>query len=100
MEEGLGYDDTISCAEVVSVSASCSRCFLLMFSLCSITCLPHGLHLVASCITCIYSIDTILYPYALPFIPIPVLILKSLPKCNLSSKSKGHNKVVCKGTLY
>jgi len=29
MEMDIGYDNTIGCAEVVSVSASCSRCFCL-----------------------------------------------------------------------
>ena len=85
MEIGLGYDDTISCTKVVSVSVSCSRYSNLTVSLCLITWLLHGLHIVSSCITCIYSIDTILYPYALLFIQFPLLFLKSLPKCNLSS---------------
>ena len=49
MEEGSGYDDTIDCAEVVSVSTSCSRCSLLMFSSCSMTHWPHGLVMVSSC---------------------------------------------------
>ena len=37
MEIGLGYDDTIGCAEVVSVSVSCSRYSSLTVSLLS----PH-----------------------------------------------------------
>ena len=82
---GRGYDDTIGCAEVVSVSASCSRCSNLTASSYLMTQLLHRLHIVSSCITCIYSIDTILYSYALPFIQFPLLFLKSLPKCNLSS---------------
>jgi len=32
IEKGKGYDDTISCAIVVSVSASCSRCYNLTLS--------------------------------------------------------------------
>ena len=32
MEKGKGYDDTIGCAIVVSVSASCSRCYNLALS--------------------------------------------------------------------
>ena len=38
IEMGLGYDDTIGCAKVVSVSASCNRCSSLAVSLLS----PHG----------------------------------------------------------
>jgi len=30
IEKGLGYDDMIGCAKVVSVSISCSRCFSLV----------------------------------------------------------------------
>ena len=37
MKMGIGYDDMISCAEVVSVSASYSRCSNLALSLLS----PH-----------------------------------------------------------
>ena len=68
MKEGLEYDDMISCTEVVSVSASYSKCSLLMFSLCSMTYQPHRLLIVSLCTLCIYSVDTILYPYALPLI--------------------------------
>jgi len=39
MEIGLGYDDTIGYAKVVSVSASCSRCSDLALSSLS----PHVL---------------------------------------------------------
>ena len=35
--------------------------------------------------TCISSVDTFLYPYALPLLINPLYFLKSLPKCNLSS---------------
>ena len=54
---------------------------LLMYSSCY---LPYGLH-IGSPLTSIYSIDTILYPYALPLLSIPLTSLKPLPKCNLSS---------------
>ena len=80
-----GYNNTISCAEVVSVSTSCSKCSNLTVSSCLMTWLLHELHIVSSCITCIYSIDTILYSYTLPFIQFPLLFFKSLPKYNLSS---------------
>jgi len=70
-KKSKGYDDTISCVIVVSVSASC-RCYnLALFSYFPYDCLTytsHGLYIVSSCHTSIYSIDTILYPYALPFI--------------------------------
>ena len=62
MENEQGYDDTIGCTKVVSVSASCSRCSNFMFSSCSITYFPHGLHIDSLWLVCIYSVDTILYP--------------------------------------
>ena len=61
-----GNDNTIGCTKVVSVSASYSRCSNLTFSSCSITYFPHGLYSDFSWPIYIYSIDTILYPYALP----------------------------------
>ena len=54
---------------------------ILMYSSCY---WPHGLYIVSP-LTSIYSIDTILYPYALPLLLIPLTSLKPLPKCNLSS---------------
>ena len=67
-------DDTISHAEVVSVSTSCSRCSNLTFFSCSMTHFPHGLYSDFSWPICIYSINTILYPYTLPLELIPLLI--------------------------
>jgi len=81
-------DDMISYAEVVSVSASYSRCSILTFSSCTMTHLPHGLQLDFSYLVHIYSIYTIIYPYALPLLYHPFLTLKSLPKCNLMSRSQ------------
>jgi len=75
MEKEQGFDDTIGYTEVVSVSTSYSRCSNFMFFSCSMTCLPHGLHIDFLWLVCIYSIDTILYPYALPLESIPLLIL-------------------------
>ena len=53
--------------------------------------LPYGLQPVSSYYSDIYSVDTILYPYALLLIHLSYSHLKSLPKYNLGSKSKGHN---------
>ena len=47
--------------------------------------MSHGLYIGSSFYTSIYSVDTTLYPYALPFIQTPLTSLKSLPKYNLSS---------------
>ena len=49
-------------------------------------CLPHVLWTLSSWLYHTYSINTILYPYALPITSHPFLTLKPLPKCNLSSK--------------
>ena len=68
IEMDLEYNDTIGCTEVVSVSALYSRCSKLAIFSYFMTCLLHGLCIVSLCNTCIYNIDTILYPYALPLI--------------------------------
>ena len=85
--EGLRVNDnTIIYAKVVSVSASYSRCSILTFSSCIMT---HFALWITTCFLVfiyIYSIDTILYLYTLPLIQSPYSHLKSLPKCNLSSK--------------
>ena len=49
-----------------------------------VSCTVHGFLILSSHFS-IYSIDTLLYSYALPFIQSPLTPLKSLPKCNLSS---------------
>ena len=74
MEKEQGSDDMIGCTEVVSVSISCSRCSNFMFFLYFMTRFPHGLHIDSLWLVCIYSIDTILYPYALSLESIPILI--------------------------
>jgi len=85
-------DDMISCTEVVSVSTSCSRCSILASFSCTITWLPYGLQPISSCLSHIYSVDTILYPYALPLIHLPIFISSLYLRCNLSSMSKGHDR--------
>ena len=82
MEMDIGYDDTISCAEVVSVSASCSRCSclasFLLLSHCYLTHMLHGLHIAQQYI---YSLVSLHFTnYTIPYLP-----LKFLPKYNLSS---------------
>ena len=70
----------IGCTAIVSVSASCSRCNNLAWSSCSMTCLLYELYIVSSWLRCIYSIDTILYPYAFPIdsYNITLLLISSL----------------------
>ena len=94
-----GNDNMISCAKVVSVSTSYSRCSILAFSSCTITCLPYRLQTAFSCHSSIYSIDTILYPYALPLIHLSYSHLKSLPKYNLSFTSKDCNSYLILGSF-
>jgi len=84
MEMGSGYDDMIGYTAVVSVNTSCSRCSNLAVSSCFMTWFSHGQHIDSLLLVHIYSINTTLYPYALPLAIIPYL-LKSLPKYNLSS---------------
>ena len=59
-------DDMISCTIIVSVSTSCSRYYTLASSSCFVTYLPHVQWTISSLLVCIYSVDTLLYPYALP----------------------------------
>ena len=71
IEMGREYDNTIGCTVVVSVSASWSRCSCLA----SLLLLPHVIWLIC-CIDytilfllcSIYSVDTLMYPYALPIL--------------------------------
>ena len=84
MKKGSGYDNTIGCAKVVSVSASYNKCSNHTFFSCSMTHLLYGLHSVFSWYIYIYSIDTLLYPYALPLESYPFSSLKSLLKYKLS----------------
>ena len=81
-----GNDDMISCTKVVSVSASCSRCCILALSSCVMTHRPYVLWMFPSCYHHIYSVGVLLYLYALPIEHSLYSLLKSLPKCNLSSK--------------
>ena len=85
MDMGKGYDDMIGCA-TCSLSQYLMQqvwlpCFILVVSLCLT---PHVCLMVVQW-TCINSVDTFLYPYALPLLIHPLYFLKSLPKCNLSS---------------
>jgi len=85
-----GNDDMIDCAKAVSVSTSCRKCSIFTFSSCTMTCLSHRLHLDFSCLVYIYSVDTILYPYALPLLYHPFL-LSSLCLSITWAPSKGRN---------
>ena len=93
-------NNTIGYIEVVSVSTSCSRCSILALSSCIMTRLPYRLQPVFSCLSHIYNVDTILYPYALPLIHLPILISSLCLRCNLSSTSKGHNKYLWIFEMY
>ena len=68
MEMGREYDDMIGCAEAVSVSTSCRRCWSLILSSCTMTYLPHELHIISSLYISIYSIGILLYLHTLPII--------------------------------
>ena len=81
-----GNDNIIGCAGVISVSASCGRHFNLALSSCIMTCLSCVLWTISSYTLHIYSVDTIMYSYALPLITILLLLFKSLLKYNLSSR--------------
>ena len=70
---GSRYDDIISYAEVVSVSILCSRYSNLAVLSYFITWFPYGQHTNSLLLVHIYSVNTILYSYALPLAIIPYL---------------------------
>ena len=73
----------IGCAASISVSTSCSRCDVLVLT----SCFKARLHCVLwmySGTNSIYSINTILYPYALPIEPYPTPYSSLCLSCNLS----------------
>ena len=74
IEKEQESDNTISFAKVVLVSTSYSKYSNFIFSSCSIIYFSHGLHINSLWLVYIYSVDTILYPYALPLESIPLLI--------------------------
>ena len=76
----LYHSKSQSAPHVVGADTSLSLCCFLMFY----DILDSWLLYCYNMFTCIYSIDTILYPYTLPLQSIPLSTLKSLPKCNLS----------------
>jgi len=80
MEKGKEYDDMIGYAIVDATTLLYPNDLLMLYALCTV----YGF-LISSFHFSIYSIDTLLYLYALPFIQSLLTPLKSLPKCNLSS---------------
>ena len=89
-----GNDNMISCAKVISVSASYSRCSILawfslfydLFDLCTMNnFLMLFIYIQCRGTSVFFTFYHLIHSYS---------YLKSLPKCNLSSKSKGHNKHV------
>ena len=79
-----GNDDTIGCAIVVSVSASCSRCYILASTLYIMTHLHHVLQTLSSWALIIYRVDTALYLYALPIASTLTSFSSLCLSCNLS----------------
>ena len=84
VSKGLGYDAIISCAVVVSVSASCSRhCILIDFSILSHI-LYYCEHMFSSWFIYIYSVDIVLYSYTLPIDHFLHFYSSLCLSCNLS----------------
>ena len=74
MYKGKGYDNVIGCI-TCSLSQHLMQSVLLpyLFSVVSLCFTPYEC-LVAELWTCIYSVDTLLYPYALPLNKSPHLL--------------------------
>jgi len=99
IEMDRGYDNMIGCTEAVSVSTLCKRCWNLILSSCIVTHLPHGLCIVSSLYTSIYSVDNLLYLYALPIIT-SLYFFSSLCLSATWALSKGHNTSFVILTFY
>ena len=85
MDMGKGYDDMIGCA-TCSLSQRLMQkvllpCFILVVSSCFNPCVYHIVELW----TCINSVDTFMYPYALPILLFPYPSSSLCLSCNLSS---------------
>jgi len=63
-----GNDNMISCATTISVSTSCSRCYVLASTSCIMTWLHYILQTLFLWAFIIYRVDTVLYLYALPIV--------------------------------
>ena len=77
-------NDMIGYAASISVSVSCSRCDVLALTSCFMTWLYCVLWTYSSWTLCIYSVDTVLYPYALPIDHTPIPFSSLCLSCNLS----------------
>ena len=81
---GTGYDDMIGCASCSLSQRLMQQVWLPCFILVASSCFTPHVCLMVVQWTYINSVDTFLYPYALPLINYSLHFLKSLPKCNLS----------------
>jgi len=85
MDMGKGYDDMIGCT-TCSLSQRLMQkvllpCFILVVSSCFNPCVC----LIVELWTCINSVDTFMYPYALPILQFPYPFSSLCLSCNLSS---------------
>ena len=85
MDMGQGYDDIIGCATCSLSQRLMQKVLLPYFVLAVSSCFRPHVCLVVDLWTSTNSVDTFMYPYALPLPIHPLYFLKSLPKCNLSS---------------
>jgi len=95
MDMGKGYDDMIGCT-TCSLSQHLMKkvllpCFILVVSSCFN---PH-VYLIAELWTCINSVDTLMYPYALPILHIPYPFSSLCRSCNLSSSLRSLQSTSC-----
>ena len=85
MDIGKGYDDMISCTTCSLSQHLMQKVLLPYFVLAVSSCFHPHVCLVVDLWTSTNSVNTFIYPYALPLLIHPLYFLKSLPKCNLSS---------------
>ena len=85
MDMGRGYDDMIGCATCSLSQCLMQKVLLPCFILVVSSCFNPHVYLIVGLWTCINSIDTLMYPYALPILHIPYPFSSLCLSCNLSS---------------
>jgi len=73
MDMGKGYDDMISCATCSLSQCLMQKVLLPCFILAVSSCFRPHVCLIVESWTCINSIDTFMYSYALPILPSLIL---------------------------
>ena len=85
MDMGKGYDNMIGCSTYSLSQRLMQRVLLSCFILVVSSCFNPRVCLIVGLWTCINSVDTFMYPYALPILQFPYPFSSLCLSCNLSS---------------